>query len=562
MIFVVFHSSDTQGYETLLASSADLLHWNTLGTILPFRSGAWDSTQAAGYIALQNTDWNGDRSLLQYDNKYWLSYIGGSTTGYEAGMLSIGVANTTTPDQAHPWNRYDHPVLSPTDSDARSWEKTKLYKSNIIYDPQSSLGAPYVIYYNATTNDNTANSGIENIGMATSSDLLTWKRYSTDPVVSPPDTGYANRVCGDPQIVKIGDTWTMFFWARFYGDSGTKVFNSFACSYDLINWKRWQGEVLMTTTRPYERTQAIKPWIIKDNQGIVYQFYRADGDNGDGIAVATSQPLNATPGKIYAGASYTYLKDDPQQAIDGTVSYTVSPSNRWTAYNSPNAADWLQIQFPTSRSISGVALYIYNDGQSVHPPSSYDVQYYDGGAQGSPWISTPNQSKTPATPTAELNVDTFNAVTTNSIRVFFTHQGNGSYSGVTEMLCICTFYEAEEGQVTDADVRQSSSAFSGRYIGGINNTDSNVKFIDVYAPSDGNHTLTVFYANATSGNSTHNLSVNGGNAITVTYPPTGTWGQFNDNQSVQVSVPLQKGANTLTFSKGDSYAELDKIQIS
>jgi hypothetical protein len=416
------------------------------------------------------------------------------------------------------------------------------------------------MYYNATTNDNTANSGVENISMAISQDMLTWKRYGNDPIVSPDNTSYPNRVTGDPQVVKIGDTWTMFFWARYNGNTGTDVFNSFACSYDLVNWSKWQGEVLMTTTQPYERSQAHKPWIIKDN-GIVYQFYAANGDQGFGIGLATSVPLNTPATKIYAGASYTYISDNPQQAIDGTISYVVSPSNRWTGYLSPNAADWLQVQFPSSRTITGVALYIYDDKGHVQPPSNYNVEYFDPNGQPFQWNSAPNQVRTPATPADGLNVTTFDAVNTSTVRVFFNHSGNGVYAGVTELVVIRPVYEAEEGTVTDADIRQSSSASSGYYVGGINNSDSSVTFLDVYAPGDGNYNLSIYYANGMSDTSTHNLSINGGSSISVSYAPTGSWGQFSSSNVVTLSVPLQTGTNNLTFSKGTNYAELDYIRI-
>lgn len=560
MMYVVYHNSGTQGYETLLASSTDLLHWTPLGTILPFRPNAWDSVQAAGYAALQDTTWDGTKQLLQQKQAYWLTYIGGSDTGYEAGLLSIGVASAATPNQATPWTRYDNPVLSPQDADIRYWEKTKLYKSNVIYDSSSSLGAPYVMYYNATTNDNSANSGVENIGMAISQDMLTWKRYGNDPVVSPDNTSYPNRVTGDPQVVKIGDTWTMFFWARYNGDSGTNVFNSFACSYDLVNWTKWRGEVLMTTTQPYERSQAHKPWIIKDN-GIVYQFYAANGDQGFGIGLATSVPLNTPPTKIYAGASYTFIGDDPQQAIDGTVSYAVSPSNRWTAYASPNTSDWLQVQFPGSRTITGVALYMYDDGGHVQPPSSYNVEYWNPNAQPLQWNSTSNQARRPATPADGLNVTTFDAVNTSSIRVFFNHRGNAVYSGVTEMVVIRPVYEAEEASITHADIRQSSSAASGYYVGGIDYGDSSITFSDVYVATTSNYNLNIYYANGTSAATVHNLAINGGSSISVSYPPTGNWGQFSSSNVVTISVPLQAGVNTLTFTKGTNWAELDSIRL-
>ncbi len=93
--YMVYICMNKTGYETHLAESPDLLHWRPLGKILPFRGGdAWDANQAGGYIALQDTEWGGSASLGTYDDRYWLSYLGGALEGYETDPLAIGMAWT------------------------------------------------------------------------------------------------------------------------------------------------------------------------------------------------------------------------------------------------------------------------------------------------------------------------------------------------------------------------------------------------------------------------------------------------------------------------------------
>ncbi|MEM6843585.1 MAG: hypothetical protein AAF632_15260 [Bacteroidota bacterium] len=67
MTYIVF---DGQGYETWLAASDDLLHWEPKGKILSFTEGTWDANQKAGYVSLVNTEWGGDYLVQQYENKY------------------------------------------------------------------------------------------------------------------------------------------------------------------------------------------------------------------------------------------------------------------------------------------------------------------------------------------------------------------------------------------------------------------------------------------------------------------------------------------------------------
>lgn len=433
MLYVTYREAGG-GYETLLAESPDLLDWTTIGNVLPFRAGEWDRIQAAGYVALQNTAWGGSNTLRRHDGKYWLTYIGGGDPGYEAGELSIGVAYADDPSQTAPWSRFDEPVLRPTDPDARPWETSKLFKSNVIFDPRRRLGARYVMYFNATPDPEFDN---EAIGVALSDDMVNWRRYGEEPVVTPySEQGLA--VVGDPQVVRIGNVWVMFFWnAIEFAPNG--IFDSFACSYDLVNWTKWDGQALISSTEPYDYREAHKPWVIK-HRGVVYHYYSAIDEGGNwSIALATSEDLRGTSvglNGVRASASHTFAYDSPREAIDGVVSYQPVPENRWTAFNSPNTTDWLQFDFPRARRLSGLRLHVYDDGGGVRPPASYDVRY----PRGRGWISARKQRKTPSAPGPRRNIVEFDPVTTRSIRIYFDHrdggyytEGIGVYSGVTEV---------------------------------------------------------------------------------------------------------------------------------
>ena len=270
------------GYQTFLASSGDLLHWTKLGTILPFSQTNWDAWQADAGIALADYHWDGSHELEKYDGKYWLSYIGGAKQGYETDPLSIGIAWTREPNLPKAWNRLsENPVLSPKQSDARNFETKTLYKSQIIYDEAASLGWPFVMYYNAKYKN-----GFEQIGMAVSRDMVNWQRYGTNSVVV---NGEAkkNGISGDPQIVKIGDVWVMFYFGAGWRPH---AFDTFACSYDLVHWTKWTGPNLIQPSEPFDKTYAHKPWVLK-YKGVVYHFYCAVGTEGRVIALATSVDL-------------------------------------------------------------------------------------------------------------------------------------------------------------------------------------------------------------------------------------------------------------------------------
>lgn len=278
MLYITFEGT---GYETQLAVSDDLLRWEKLGKVLNRGSGGWDALQAAGYAALQDTRWGGSGELLQYDGRYWLSYLGGALEGYETDPLSIGMAWTHSPGEARAWNRLpENPVLHRDQPDARPFEKVTLYKSTVIRDERKTLGAQFVMFYNGKTLEN--GNSVERIGMAVSDDMIYWKRYGAGPVI---DNG--SGISGDPQVVRIGKVWVMFYFGAFWRP---KAFDTFACSTDLVHWTKWTGPDLISPSEPWDAEYAHKPWVLK-YKGVVYHYYCAVGDHGRVIALATSKDM-------------------------------------------------------------------------------------------------------------------------------------------------------------------------------------------------------------------------------------------------------------------------------
>jgi hypothetical protein len=269
---------DGRGYETWLAESKNLLDWQTKGKILSFSENTWDANQKAGYVSLVDIDWGGKYSVEKFRDKYWMSYLGGNSKGYEAGVLGVGMANYYEIETAKEWNTLEKPVLLPKDADSRWFENKTIYKSLIIQDKKSLTGHPFVMYYNAK--GDTAN--YESIGMAVSDDMVNWKRFGKDPVISK-----YKGICGDAQIAKINDIYIMFYFGAFWKP---KAFERFACSYDLVNWTDWQGEDLVAPSTDYDKQYAHKPWVIKW-KGVVYHFYNAVSEHGRVIALATSKDL-------------------------------------------------------------------------------------------------------------------------------------------------------------------------------------------------------------------------------------------------------------------------------
>ena len=275
MTYIVF---DGKGYETWIAQSKDLLHWTSIGKILSFSKGTWDANQKAGYMSLVAINWGGRYTVEKYKNKFWMSYLGGNTIGYEASVLGVGMASNTRLTKPVEWQTFSTPILQPKDAATRWFENKTIYKSTVIRDKQKLTSHPFVMYYNAKGDT----AKYESIGMAVSDDMVSWKRYGASPVI----TKYKG-ICGDAQIVKMNKLYVMFYFGAFWKPG---AFERFACSYDLVNWTDWEGEDLIKSTTDYDETYAHKPWVIKW-KGVVYHFYNAVGKSGRVIALATSKDL-------------------------------------------------------------------------------------------------------------------------------------------------------------------------------------------------------------------------------------------------------------------------------
>ena len=119
----------------------------------------------------------------------------------------------------------------------------------------------------------------------------------------------------------------------------------------------------------------------------------------------------------------------PALANDGKINYQPNPVNRWTSYGSPNKTDWLEIDFGTPKTFGRVELHIYDDHGGVQPPASYAVQFFESDQ----WKDAANVVRSPEKPKGSaMNTVKFDAITSNKVRVVFTHAGQPR-SGLTEI---------------------------------------------------------------------------------------------------------------------------------
>ena len=138
-----------------------------------------------------------------------------------------------------------------------------------------------------------------------------------------------------------------------------------------------------------------------------------------------------TPGgSITAGggrASYNYDNLN-KQVLDLELAPAASAVNDgktvngpfWANNDSPNATDWVELDFGSEKTFDNARVWFYSDHQvtsGFKVPLKYEIEYWNGGK----WVK-PDQVKYPLYPTENMNELRMQSITAQKVRVLVTPQ--------------------------------------------------------------------------------------------------------------------------------------------
>lgn len=252
---------DGTGYQTGLARSDDLIHWQKEGVLLGRGpKGSVTEYNAALTSILRDNELFGPGTLKRVNGRFVGTYHAYPQPGYETGAAVIGLCFS---DDFRVWE-VQPPVLTP--DPACGWEAGGLYKSWLM-----EADGLYYLFYNAK--DRTDGTWIEQTGFAVSRDLVQWERFPGNPVLPVGAAGeFDDRFASDPCVLRHRNTWIMFYFGLCHAGGARE---GAAFSDDLQSWRK-AGEVLIDVGPPgsIDSRHAHKPGIIACRNEL-YHFYCA-----------------------------------------------------------------------------------------------------------------------------------------------------------------------------------------------------------------------------------------------------------------------------------------------
>ncbi|MGA8904763.1 MAG: hypothetical protein WB661_07120, partial [Candidatus Bathyarchaeia archaeon] len=173
-------------------------------------------------LTTSTNSWDSD---VVFDSKAFLFPNGTFGMAYFGCCTGYGIGLATSPD-GRTWTKVSNaanggPIL--LRGSPGQWDYTVVRPGSIFYDSSTSQ---YLLYYSGRTS-NPNPSGKCGIGVAYSTDAITWTKSPANPLIN--TNAPTCRGLSSPSVIKVGSTYTMW-----YGEFGAVNIATSSTAYD--NW--------------------------------------------------------------------------------------------------------------------------------------------------------------------------------------------------------------------------------------------------------------------------------------------------------------------------------------
>jgi predicted GH43/DUF377 family glycosyl hydrolase len=266
-----FPAESQVGYVT----SLDGYTWTKQGDNPVFKTSDVPYAKVAMYAS----------SVVVETDGTWVLYF--YTWDSKSNPSSSVIGRATAPNPMGPWVADAEPILIPGVKD--EWDGQQVLAPHIL-----KTDGGYVMYYEGVDA-----AGIQQIGMAISSDGVDWKKYDdpsttaapfagSDPIFRPSDKGsWDSGWVHQPRVFQTSSGWVMIY-RGIHEPRASDMKLGLATSDDGIHWERFSGNPVF---EPRDIKGARQFWftnaILKD--GVYYLFVEGDISQTTQIYLATHE---------------------------------------------------------------------------------------------------------------------------------------------------------------------------------------------------------------------------------------------------------------------------------
>ncbi len=231
------------------ATSVDGIDWNRRASpvLYPGNEGDWDSGRA------------GPGPVIKIDNTYYMYY---HSWQYYSDMWGIGLATST---DGINWTKYPQPVLTGGDWDYHLMATSIVRKNNLYY-----------MYYSGGTD--------YRIGLAISSDGISWTKSSTTPIITPTLTWEQNST-GYPSVIIENGLFKMVYVSL----SAETSFFGWATSTNGVDWEKQSFPIYSNTNVNNAFYRIHYPNFVSDENEYKLYYSVYDDQNILHISLATKK---------------------------------------------------------------------------------------------------------------------------------------------------------------------------------------------------------------------------------------------------------------------------------
>jgi len=226
------------------ADSSDGINWATHGAVLI--GGSWDTCVL--------------KPVVLHDGATYTMWYIGAPAGSPVGKVGYAISA----DGIH-WAKRASPVLVPGGNGG--WDDFTISNFAVLFN-----GTNYTMWYSAED----GSAGTTRIGVATSTDGVSWTKYSDNPVMEPiPNSWESGHVWAGP-VLKNGSQYVMWYTGQTR-DYPSRI--GVATSPDGFSWSRYPDNPVLGVgpTGSWDSLAIVSSSVVRDGNRLLMFYYASDG---------------------------------------------------------------------------------------------------------------------------------------------------------------------------------------------------------------------------------------------------------------------------------------------